>query len=168
MVGVPLSAFGAVLGTRRSRHASQSGRYARIALHDHETSEGRLVDLADPEAGAVLIAAREHGVQYESEHHPSFGGGDSLIIRTNADGAEDFKIMSAPIANPARRQWIDVVPYKRGRMIISMRVFRNYSCSVSRFSCWSVRWLHCWHRSRYRWNPGGWKAAPWRTGRGMR
>ena len=37
--------------------------------------------------------ARQSGVQYEVEHHPDFNGGPALIIRTNADGAEDFKIV---------------------------------------------------------------------------
>ena len=30
------------------------------------------------------------GFNYEVEHHPAFNGGPALVIRTNADGAEDF------------------------------------------------------------------------------
>ena len=32
----------------------------------------------------------------------------------------------APLADPARSQWVDVVPHQRGRMIISMRLFKDY------------------------------------------
>ncbi|HVY57560.1 MAG TPA: S9 family peptidase, partial [Xanthobacteraceae bacterium] len=70
----------------------QSGRFAVISMHDHETSECRLIDLSAPDAVPTLVAARETGVQYDIEHHPALDGEPSLVIRTNADGAEDFKI----------------------------------------------------------------------------
>ena len=73
------------------RHSS--GRFGDISAHDHETSEAWLIDLAASAAEPTLIAARQTGVQYEVEHHPAFNGGPALIIRTNADGAEDFKIV---------------------------------------------------------------------------
>ena len=40
-------------------HESTSGRFCVIAGGDHETSEQRLIDLADPEAPPRLVAARE-------------------------------------------------------------------------------------------------------------
>ena len=45
-------------------HESSSGRFCVIAGGDHETSEQRLIDLADPDAPPRLVAAREEGVQY--------------------------------------------------------------------------------------------------------
>ena len=45
-------------------HESASGRFCVIAGGDHETSEQRLIDLADLEAPPRLVAARETGVQY--------------------------------------------------------------------------------------------------------
>ena len=110
----------------------QSGRYARIALHDHETSEGRLIDLADPDAKAELIAAREHGIQYESEHHPSLGGVPSLIIRTNADGAEDFKIVTCPLDSRDRKNWRDLVPHRQGVYVLAFIVFAEWMIRLER------------------------------------
>ena len=43
-------------------HESTSGRFCVIAGGDHETSEQRLIDLANPEAPPRLVAAREEGV----------------------------------------------------------------------------------------------------------
>ena len=45
-------------------HESSRGRFCVIAGGDHETSEQRLIDLADPDAPPRLVAAREEGVQY--------------------------------------------------------------------------------------------------------
>src|SRR3954468_20859217 len=81
---------------------TQSGRYAEISVNDHETSESWLLDLADADAKPALIAAREASVQYGVEHHPDWDGEDMLILRTNVNGAEDFKIMTTPRATPGR------------------------------------------------------------------
>src|SRR4029077_5045487 len=45
-------------------HESTSGRFCVIAGGDHETSEQRLIDLANPSSPPRLVAARETGVQY--------------------------------------------------------------------------------------------------------
>ncbi|MGA3302803.1 MAG: S9 family peptidase [Methylovirgula sp.] len=102
-------------------HESSSRTHAVVTIEDHVASECYLIDLKEPLAKPRLVAPREPDLRYSVEIW-----GNTLFFRTNADGAEDFKIVVAPLANPARGQWVDVVPHKRGRMIISMRVFRNY------------------------------------------
>src|SRR5690606_4306054 len=59
-----------------------------ISIHDHETSEYRLVPADRPDSKPVLVAARETGLRYDLEE-----GGDIFFILTNADGAKDFKIV---------------------------------------------------------------------------
>jgi oligopeptidase B len=93
---------------------TQSRRFLLISSSDHETSEVRLVDLADKAGKPKLIAPRLPGRQYSVEHH-----GDELLILTNADGAEDFKIVRAPLADPSSANWVDLVPHKRGRLVLS-------------------------------------------------
>lgn len=93
---------------------TQSRRFLLISSSDHETSEVSMVDLADEAGKPRLIAPRLAGRQYSVEHH-----GDELLIQTNADGAEDFKIVRAPLADPSPSNWVDLVPHKRGRLILS-------------------------------------------------
>lgn len=93
---------------------TQSGRFLLISISDHETSEVRIVDLAEPEAKPVTIAPREVGRQYSVDHH-----GEDFLILTNADGAEDFKIVTASVADPAPQNWRDLVPHRAGRLILS-------------------------------------------------
>ncbi|CAM5770074.1 peptidase S9 [Labrys miyagiensis] len=111
---------------------TQSRRMAVISIHDHETSEVHVVYLDDPEGKAHLIAAREAGVQYEIEHLPAADGRDQLLVLTNLDGAEDFRIMSVPLAAADRRSWRDVVPHKPGRYIISMVVLADWLVRIER------------------------------------
>jgi oligopeptidase B len=93
---------------------TQSARFLLISISDHETSEIRVVDLSQPDAPPLTIAAREIGRQYDVEHH-----GEDLLILTNADGAEDFKIVTVPVADPSPANWRDLIPHKAGRLILS-------------------------------------------------
>lgn len=93
---------------------TQSGAFLLIDVGDHETSEVRVVDLTVPDAAARLVHPRQVGLRYDIEHH-----GKQFLILTNKDGAEDFKIMSAPVALPQIDHWRDLVPYREGCMIIS-------------------------------------------------
>lgn len=93
---------------------TQSGRYLLISINDHETSEIRVVDLSEPDSQPVTIAAREVGRQYDVEHH-----GEDFLILTNADGAEDFKIVTVPAADPSPANWRDLIPHRPGRLILS-------------------------------------------------
>jgi oligopeptidase B len=113
-----------------SRHAS--GRFGDISVHDHETSESWLIDLSVTEAEPTLIATRQSGVQYDVEHHPALNGGAALIIRTNADGAEDFKIVWAPLDAPGRSNWRDLVPHRPGIYILSCIVVQHWLVRLER------------------------------------
>src|SRR3984893_13844570 len=113
-----------------ARHSS--GRFANISAHDHETSEVWLIDLASPDARPTLVAPREAGVQYEVEHHPAFRGGPALIIRTDADGAEDFKISWAPLATPRRACWRDLVAHWPGVYVLSFMLLMDWLIRLER------------------------------------
>ena len=69
---------------------TQSGDFILIDSHDHTTSEVRLIDAHAPNSPPRIIAPRQVDHEYDVEHV-----GDRLIIRTNADGAEDFKVVEA-------------------------------------------------------------------------
>jgi oligopeptidase B len=105
---------------------TQSRRFAIISLHDHETSEVRLIDLSRLDAEPHLVAPLEPSVRYDVEHHPSFGGAPALIFRTNAAGAEDFKLAWTPLASPERANWQDLVAHRPGIFILSFRVFADW------------------------------------------
>ncbi len=115
---------GCVLGVDRS----ESGRFIVIGSHDHaDTSEISIVDADLPDLPARLIAERRVGVTYDVTDH-----GETLFIRTNDNGAVDFKIVEAPLANPAPANWQDVVPHKPGRLIRTILLFRDYLVRLER------------------------------------
>lgn len=104
-----------------------SNRFIIIHTHDHQTSEVYLIDAAKPGEAPRLIAARQPGVEYDVEHWR-----DQLIIRTNAGGAEDYKIVTAPIADSSPPNWRDLVPHRLGRLILGTIVFSNWMVRLER------------------------------------
>ncbi len=106
---------------------TESGRFIVITAHDHETTEVLLVDADRPDCAPVLVAPREQHVEYDVSDHD-----DRLIIRTNADGAEDFKLVVAPIDAPGRDHWRDLIAHRRGRLIVAYHVFRDYLVRLER------------------------------------
>ncbi|WP_267356254.1 MULTISPECIES: S9 family peptidase [unclassified Methylobacterium] len=100
---------------------TQSGAFLDVTASDHETSEVRLLDRQAAEAPLRLVHPREPLLIYGVEHR-----GDRLFIRTNADGAEDFKIVTAPLDDPGRASWTDLVPHRPGVMIRHLHLLADH------------------------------------------
>ncbi len=108
-------------------HESSTSRFGVIAGGDHETSEQRLIDLADPDTPPRLVAAREVGVQYSLADR-----GSALFILTNADDAIDFKIVTAPLASPERANWRDLIPHREGVYVIDIEMYAGHLVRLER------------------------------------
>ena len=106
---------------------TQSGHYLQIVAHDHQTSEIYLIDADKPAGKPRLVAPRRHGHEYSVEHV-----GDRFFITTNSGDAEDFRICTAPVANPAEANWKEFLPHKPGRFIIETVAFRDHIVRLER------------------------------------
>ncbi|MDX7953626.1 S9 family peptidase [Lichenihabitans sp. Uapishka_5] len=106
---------------------TRSKRYGVIRIHDHDSAEAYLLDLEAPETAPQLVAGRHAGLRYDLDHR-----GTEVFILTNADEAEDFKVMVAPVASTDRTAWRELVPHRRGRMIIAIELFRDYLVRLER------------------------------------
>jgi oligopeptidase B len=110
----------------------QANEFAAISGGDHETSEVHLLDLRDPDAAPRLVAPRKEGERYDVEHHPDLGGEPTLVIHTNADGAEDFKIMLAPLDSPDRANWHELIPHRTGTLQLGIGLMRDWLVRLER------------------------------------
>jgi oligopeptidase B len=108
-------------------HESASGRFCIVAGGDHETSEQHLIDLADVSAQTRVVAPRETGVIY-SVHDRA----DELYILTNAGGAIDFKIVTAPLSSPNRATWRDLIAHREGTYVLDVELYANHLVRLER------------------------------------
>ncbi len=106
---------------------TQSRKFIVIDAHDHQTSEVRIINADAPGSEPRLVSARDTGHEYSVEHH-----GDTLIILTNADGSEDFKIVEAPVDAPGRENWREIEPHRAGRLILDVVPFKNHLVRLER------------------------------------
>ncbi|MEQ8823665.1 MAG: S9 family peptidase [Filomicrobium sp.] len=106
---------------------TQSSRFITIITQDHETSEVYLIDAEAPDTPPRLIEARQTGHEYSVDHR-----GDQLIIQTNSGDAEDFRIVTAPVAEPQMSNWVDLVAHKEGRLIIDFVAYADHLVRLER------------------------------------
>eukprot|EP01037_Dinobryon_pediforme_P008931 gene8931-9019_t len=100
---------------------SAEGHHAIIVIKDHDSTESHLIDLRDTAAKPDLIAPRQSGFRYSLEPR-----GRDILIHTNQDGADDFKIMMAPLAQPDRQNWFNLIAHKAGCLIVFMAVYQDF------------------------------------------
>lgn len=100
---------------------TRNHKYFGIGVGDYQSGELYLIDAKKPVSQPCLLTRREPDLQYSISQHT-----DRLYIRTNADGADDFKIVTASLKHPQRKYWRDLVPHKAGRMIVSVGIFKNF------------------------------------------
>jgi oligopeptidase B len=107
--------------------ATQDRRFLLLSVHDHETAEVSLIDAANPSAPPRLVAAREPEHNYSVDHHDG-----RLIIMTNSDGAEDYRIVEAPVDSPGRENWREIEPHRPGRLILDVAAFEDFLVRLER------------------------------------
>ena len=73
------------------------------------------------------MAPRIVGTEYDLSDQD-----DRFLIRTNADKAEDFKIMTAPLDAPEPENWTELVAHEEGRLILSLGTFKDYWVRMER------------------------------------
>lgn len=106
---------------------TESRRFILIDAHDHETSEVYLIPATAPETAPAIIAPRAQGVEYSVSEHAG-----RLVILTNADGAEDFKIVTVPVETPGRENWTDLIEHMPGTLIVGCEVYADYLVRIER------------------------------------
>ncbi len=106
---------------------TNSEKYITIDIHDHDTSELWLIDADRPEQAPRLVAPRVDGIEYDLDHW-----NDRFIIKTNRDGADDYKIVWAPVDRPSPEHWSDLVPHREGVFIVSFFVLKNWMVRLER------------------------------------
>ena len=105
---------------------THSKKFIVIETATHETNEVYLIDAAQPEQAPHLVRARENEILYHVEHHGGGGFYDRLIILTNIDGAEDFKICETPLTATDSSNWSVIEDHKPGRLIQGFYVCKQY------------------------------------------
>jgi oligopeptidase B len=98
-----------------------------IHIGNQETTELRLIPASSPTAEPVVAEPRRVGVKYGLDHW-----GDRWVIRTNDDGAVDFKLCVSTAAVPAKATWTDWIAHRPGRYITGFAAYAGHLVRAER------------------------------------
>jgi oligopeptidase B len=104
--------------------SDRAGDYIVIHTANRNTSEVWLVPTDEPTTRARLVSKRRPGIEYSVGHLPGSSGGELLIV-TN-DGAEEFRLVRATMAEPDADHWVEVVAAQPHERIHDVEVFAGH------------------------------------------
>ena len=97
-----------------------SGDWIIIHSDSKTTTEESVIPASNPTAAPRLLIPRKEGHKYYSDHR-----GDRFYFLTN-DAGINYRVVSAPIADPAQKNWTEVIAYRKPVRIEAIDLFANY------------------------------------------
>ena len=107
-------------------HKTKSEKFILIHSESTISSEIRFVSADQPTAAFQILQTRIPHLEYAADHY-----GDHFFIRTN-DQAQNFKLVKAPIANPSKENWIEVIPHRPETLFEDFDLFSKFLVTQER------------------------------------
>ena len=107
-------------------HKSKTEEY--LFIHSESTISSEMQFLRSDQADGKfqLLQPRIPHLEYAVDHF-----GDQFWIKTNAD-AQNFKIVKAPISDPSKENWIDVIAHRPEVLLEDFDLFSRYLVTQER------------------------------------
>ena len=102
-------------------YKSKSQRYIIFGSESTLTSEYSILDADDPQGRLRVFQPRIRGVEYGISHY-----GDDFYILTNADGADNFKLMKTSVNATAKKHWEEVIGHREDVLLEDIDIFDKY------------------------------------------
>ena len=119
--------------------ASKSDQYIFISSISTLTSEHQFLAADDPLGSFQFVQKRVQGLEYSVAHYQ-----DHFYITTNANGAENFKLVKTPIKTPSLDHWEDIIPHREAVLLEDLELFQDYFVLVERENGLTRIQVHPW------------------------
>jgi oligopeptidase B len=104
------------LTTRRSRDRA----VILVGSESKTSTEWRFLPAGSPAGELSVISPREADHEYNVDHR-----GELFYIRTNK-GAKNFRVVTAPVSNPAQQNWKELVAHRSAVKVEDIDLFANH------------------------------------------
>ena len=105
---------------------TRSREYLLIESGSHTTSEWRYLRANQPQGDWNVVAPRVQDQEYQVDHH-----GNEFFIRVN-DTGRNFRLVTAPVAQPGRENWKEVISHRSDVMLAGMDFFADFYVVLER------------------------------------
>jgi oligopeptidase B len=96
-------------------------KYVLMPVNSYGSTEVRYIEAATPLGEWKVLQPRQPGLEYSVDHHDN-----RFLIVTNAGGATNFKLMTAPEGDPSMKNWTTLVPHRDSVYLGDIDVFKDY------------------------------------------
>ncbi|WP_317205080.1 S9 family peptidase [Janthinobacterium sp.] len=110
----PVEQFALEVGTSRDRE------FIELNISSTDTSEVRLLPSKRPGDAFRSVLKRESGHRYSVEHRDG-----RLYILSNKN-AKNFRLVSAPVATPQPRHWVELIAHDKDVLLSGVDAFRDF------------------------------------------
>ncbi len=100
---------------------SKNRKFIFIVSQATMSSEYRMINASTPMANFVVFAERMKDVLYDVSVLE-----DKFLIRTNKDGATNFKLMECPLTKTAAANWKEMIPHRKDVLLQGVEEFKNF------------------------------------------
>ena len=100
---------------------TKSNKYIIIGSYSTVSSEYQFLDADTPNGTFQTIQKRERNLEYDIAHY-----NNHFYIRTNKDGAINFKLMKTPVTKTSKENWTDVIPHREDTLLEDMSIFKDF------------------------------------------
>ena len=109
-------------------YRSKSSKHIMIGSVSTLTTEYRFLDAATPNDNFKIISKRTRGHEYFPAHI-----NDKFIIRTNKDGATNFKLCIADESRPEKDNWVEMARHNQDILIEDIEVCKKFFVVQERY-----------------------------------
>nr|WP_144896881.1 S9 family peptidase [Lutibacter sp. Hel_I_33_5] len=102
-------------------YKTKSKKFLVIGSYHTVMSEYRVLEADNPNGEFRMIQPRERNLEYDISHY-----GDHFYIKTNKDGATNFKLMKTPENKTSKENWVDVIPHRDDTLLEDVSIFKDY------------------------------------------
>jgi oligopeptidase B len=110
--------------------------YIFLTSYSYGTTEAQYLDADDPAANLQMLAPRRDGIEVYPDH-----GAQGFLLLTNED-AVNFRLMVAPVENPERASWTDLIPPREERLLDAFDVLQDYLGVYGRENGFTQIWIY--------------------------
>jgi oligopeptidase B len=100
---------------------SRSRAFLFAGSYSFTSTETRFLPATRPDGVWQVLQPRERDHEYHVDH-----ANDLFYIRTNGDGLRNYRLVTAPVGDPGKTRWTEILPHRENVMLEDLDVFADF------------------------------------------